>query len=230
MYKYKRSLSRRESIEILSDMELTSDELNQTTELKPATLTRSTRRLARSERALVTICYRAQMIRATDSIDHWTRFHLICNHGQLIFSNPTDLKLDSKLIISNFSIREQRVNGKGAVVLYSSKLIVCLRFKDRVERRKWLRLLERKSKAMNSVTVTMKKPSLFKRLMSSIMKTSRWFSDWFSGAEINSCIIDSTPVIIIVEKCLKTHLLKVHFISCILHTFVINVFNAWIVR
>ena len=168
MYKYKRSLSRRESTEILSDMELTSDEMNES--LKLSTL-RSTRRLPRSDRALVTICYRAQMIRATDSIDHWTRCHLICNQGQLIFSNPTDLKLDSKLQISNFSIREQRVNGKGAVVLYSSKIIVCLRFKDRVERRKWLLMLERKSKAMNSVTVTMKKPNLFKRIMSSILKS-----------------------------------------------------------
>ena len=174
MYKYKRSLSRRESIEILSDMELTGDELNQSLNQNSYTpsQSKSTRRLNRPDRALVTICYRARMIRATDKIDHWSRFHLICNQGQLIFSNPSDLKLDSKFTISNFTIREQRVNGKGAIVLYSSKLIMCLRFKDRVERRKWLLQLQRTSKAMDGVKVTMKKPSFLKRLLASIRK---WF-------------------------------------------------------
>ena len=161
----KRSISRRESIEILSDMELTSDEMNQT--LTPV---RATRR-ARTERALVTICYRAQMFRATDTIDSWTRFHLICNQGQLIFSSPIDLKLDAKLNLANFSVREQHVNGKSALVLYSSKLIVCLRFKDRTERRKWLRYLQRKAKHNSEgLKITMKKPSLFKRLLNNIRK------------------------------------------------------------
>ena len=143
----RRSMSRRDSVEVISDVELTDSEVQ--------TLTRK-RRNFRSEKPLIGIIYKSKFTTSRNSDKginssvnhkinpngdlHWVRLHGFLTGEWLIFPNPITFMPDSKINLTQCRIKEHRINGKGAILIsvMNSNSAWVIRFKDRIERRKWL--------------------------------------------------------------------------------------------
>ena len=162
-------LSRRDSVEVISDIELTSSEVE--------TLHRRKKTgLASREKPLVSIVYRTKMIPPSrlETIKKeevtWSRYHLIYNGGCLVFSNPHTFLLESKFNIQHCKIKEYRLHGKGSIILYNAQYSYIIRytiqilltvskylfrFKDRSERRKWLCRISKIKSPKSSINISL---------------------------------------------------------------------------
>ena len=127
----RRSMSRRDSVEVISDVELTDSEVQ--------TLTRK-RKIPRSDKPLVGIIYKSKLARSLETKDdlQWVRMHGFLTGEWLIFSHPVTFMPDSKIHLVQCRIKEHRINGKGAILISDRNSTWVIRFKDRMERRKWL--------------------------------------------------------------------------------------------
>ena len=127
----RRSMTRRDSVEVISDVELTDSEVQ--------TLTRK-RKIPRSDKPLVGIIYKSKLVRSSETIDdlQWVRMHGFLTGEWLIFSHPVTFMPDSKIHLVQCRIKEHRINGKGAILISDRNSTWVIRFKDRMERRKWL--------------------------------------------------------------------------------------------
>ena len=127
----RRSISRRDSVEVISDVELTDSEVQ--------TLTRK-RKIPRPDKPLVGIIYKSKLVRSSDTNDdlQWVRMHGFLTGEWLIFSHPVTFMTDSKIHLTQCRIKEHRINGKGAILISDRNCTWVIRFKDRMERRKWL--------------------------------------------------------------------------------------------
>ena len=127
----RRSISRRDSVEVISDIELTDSEVQ--------TLTRK-RKIPRSDKPLVGIIYKSKLARSSETTEdlNWVRMHGFLTGEWLIFSHPVTFMPDSKIHLVQCRIKEHRVNGKGAILISDRNSTWVIRFKDRIERRKWL--------------------------------------------------------------------------------------------
>ena len=127
----RRSISRRDSVEVISDIELTDSEVQ--------TLTRK-RKIPRSDKPLVGIIYKSKLARSSETTENlnWVRMHGFLTGEWLIFSHPVTFMPDSKIHLVQCRIKEHRVNGKGAILISDRNSTWVIRFKDRMERRKWL--------------------------------------------------------------------------------------------
>ena len=127
----RRSISRRDSVEVISDIELTDSEVQ--------TLTRK-RKIPRSDKPLVGIIYKSKLARSSETTEdlNWVRMHGFLTGEWLIFSHPVTFMPDSKIHLVQCRIKEHRVNGKGAILISDRNCTWVIRFKDRMERRKWL--------------------------------------------------------------------------------------------
>ena len=127
----RRSMTRRDSVEVISDVELTDSEVQ--------TLTRK-RKIPRSDKPLVGIIYKSKLVRSSEAIDdlQWVRMHGFLTGEWLIFSHPVTFMPDSKMHLTQCRIKEHRINGKGAILISDRNSTWVIRFKDRMERRKWL--------------------------------------------------------------------------------------------
>ena len=127
----RRSISRRDSVEVISDIELTDSEVQ--------TLTRK-RKIPRSDKPLVGIIYKSKLARSSETTGdfNWVRMHGFLTGEWLIFSHPVTFMPDSKIHLVQCRIKEHRVNGKGAILISDRNSTWVIRFKDRMERRKWL--------------------------------------------------------------------------------------------
>ena len=127
----RRSISRRDSVEVISDIELTDSEVQ--------TLTRK-RKIPRSDKPLVGIIYKSKLARSSETTENlnWVRMHSFLTGEWLIFSHPVTFMPDSKIHLVQCRIKEHRVNGKGAILISDRNSTWVIRFKDRMERRKWL--------------------------------------------------------------------------------------------
>ena len=124
-------MTRRDSVEVISDVELTDSEVQ--------TLTRK-RKIPRSDKPLVGIIYKSKLVRSSETIDdlQWVRMHGFLTGEWLIFSHPVTFMPDSKIHLTQCRIKEHRINGKGAILISDRNSTWVIRFKDRMERRKWL--------------------------------------------------------------------------------------------
>ena len=127
----RRSMTRRDSVEVISDVELTDSEVQ--------TLTRK-RKIPRSDKPLVGIIYKSKLVRSSETKDdlQWVRMHGFLTGEWLIFSHPVTFMPDSKIHLTQCRIKEHRINGKGAILISDRNSTWVIRFKDRMERRKWL--------------------------------------------------------------------------------------------
>ena len=67
----------------------------------------------------------------------------MATEGTLVVSNAKNFNLEQKINLKDSRIKEIRVEGKGAIKIFESKIneSLLLRFRDREERRKWLSYL-----------------------------------------------------------------------------------------
>ena len=122
-----RRLTRRDSVEVISDIELSNSEVE--------TLRRRKKTgLASREKPLVSIVYRTRMIPPNhlETIKKeevsWSRYHLIYNGGLLVFSNPHNFLLESKFNIQQCKVKEYRLHGKGALIIYTAQYSYIIRY------------------------------------------------------------------------------------------------------
>jgi len=141
------TLTRRGSVEVISDVELTSVEgKNGDFALKRKKSVKARRCI---NKTLATISYMSQRFEPEGATQtqldkvEWRRVHMVVADAILAYSDPKTFILESRISMDAAKIREVRHRGRGAVrILLADSSVFYIRFRDREERRKWLVCLQ----------------------------------------------------------------------------------------
>jgi len=157
------NISRCGSVEVISDVELTSSESIQSCKVNlkrrrdPASGTPHRQR----QKTLATIAFRSALLSFDEFADNgmdqieWLKCHATTSDGILVVSNGTSYMIEHKLHLDSAHIREVRYKGRGIIklTLDDYRKVMLIRFRDRFERRQWLQCLDDQSKLKHTTQI-----------------------------------------------------------------------------